>query len=59
MTVTNKGFDGASVSTCRGTNRIINQMKSVEGNTYDYVILHGGVNDAMDSAPVGVMSRCV
>ena len=56
MTVTNKGFDGASVSTCRGTNRIINQMKSVEGNTYDYVILHGGVNDAMDSAPVGVMS---
>ena len=55
MTVTNKGYDGASVSTCRGTNRIINQLKYAKGD-YDYVILHGGVNDAMDSAPVGTIS---
>ncbi len=55
MTVTNKGRDGASVSTVRGENRILTQINSVKNKKYDYIILHGGVNDAMDSAVVGNM----
>lgn len=55
-TSTNKGKDGASVSTCRKDNRILTQINSVKNIKYDYVILHGGVNDAMDSATVGKMT---
>lgn len=53
MTSTNKGKDGASVSTKRVGNRILDQITAMKNNTYNYVILHGGVNDAMDSAIVG------
>ena len=37
-------------------NRIISQVEAAKGNTYDYVILHGGINDGMDSIPVGTMT---
>lgn len=54
----NKSKSGASVSDCRGENTIINQLKAISGkNSYDYVIMHGGVNDAWDEAPVGVMTE--
>jgi lysophospholipase L1-like esterase len=54
----NKGNSGASVSNCRGTNTIINQLKAITGkNSYDYVIMHGGVNDAWDEAPIGVITE--
>lgn len=52
----NRGCDGASVSTCRKENRIINQLKSIMGNHYDFLMLHGGVNDAWDSIEVGEMT---
>lgn len=52
----NKGVDGASISDCRVNNRIIKQLNSIVGNTYDFVMLHGGVNDAWDSREVGKMS---
>ena len=51
----NKGVDGASLSTCRPSNRIVSQVKSVT-TKYDFIILHGGTNDGMDSAPIGEMS---
>ena len=50
---TNAGVDGASVSTCRGTNTISAQIIANKDNSCDIVVLHGGVNDAWDSAPVG------
>lgn len=54
----NKSKSGASVSDCRGENTVINQLKAITGkNSYDYVIMHGGVNDAWDEAPVGVMTN--
>lgn len=54
----NKGNSGASVSNCRGTNTIINQLKDVTGkSSYHYVIMHGGVNDAWDEAPIGVITE--
>ena len=52
---TNAGWSGASVSTNKSS-RIIAKMQENKNNTYDYVILHGGVNDAMTSAPLGAVS---
>lgn len=52
---TNAGVDGASVSSCRGSNTVLNQIKANRSTAYDMVVLHGGVNDAWDSAPVGKM----
>lgn len=47
---------GASISNCRGENTILNQIKKKQNNSYDFVILHGMVNDAWDSAPLGRIS---
>ena len=52
---TNAGWSGASVSTNKSS-RIIAKMQENKNNTYDYVILHGGVNDAMTKAPLGAVS---
>ena len=51
----NAGVDGASVSVCRGGNTVINQIAPNRNTAFDIVVLHGGVNDAWDSAPVGKM----
>lgn len=51
------GYGGASVSNCRGDNTILKQLKSKQGASYDIVVLHGGVNDAWDSAPVGSLTN--
>ena len=52
----NKGLSGASISDCRGTNTVINQMMAMKNYSFDLLIMHGGVNDAWDSAPVGQMT---
>lgn len=57
MTGKNLGRSGASLSTCRGTNTVVNQLVQEKNNVYDYVIMHGGVNDAWDGAPVGEMTE--
>ena len=49
------GVSGAAVSTIRPANRVITQLHDHQ-NSYDYVILHGGVNDAMSNGPIGEMS---
>jgi lysophospholipase L1-like esterase len=63
MTETNKGRVAATVAIAtdrsRGRsldNRIISQIQAVKDNNYDYVILHGGINDGMDSIAVGTMT---
>jgi len=55
----NKGKSGASISTVRGANTVIAQLKgqAVNKDKFDYVIMHGGVNDAWDTAPVGVITE--
>lgn len=55
MTGKNLGRSGASVSNCRGANTVIAQLVQSQNIAYDYVIMHGGANDAWDSAPVGEM----
>ena len=52
---TKAGVSGASVSTIRA-NRIITQLHGNQNPGYDYVVLHGGVNDAMSNGPIGEMS---
>ncbi len=51
----NKGLSGTSISTARkqtfGT--IVDQMLTQKDRDFDYVILHGGVNDAWSQAPAG------
>jgi len=53
----NLGRDGASMSTCRGNNRVINHMNNARYNKYDFVLLHGGVNDAWDVIEPGTVSK--
>ncbi len=53
---TNAGVANASVSTIVPDNRIITQLLDNKDNEYDYVIMHGGVNDAWQQAPVGTIS---
>ena len=55
MTWKNAGVSGAALSTIK-TSRIINQLHNNSGTNYDYVILHGGVNDAMESGPIGTLT---
>lgn len=52
MTVVNASSSGMPISTCR-PNSMYETLVRNKGEYYDYVILHGGVNDAWDKAPVG------
>ncbi len=56
MYFVNKGLSGASISDCRGSNTVLNQLSAMKNRTFDLVIMHGGVNDAWDSAAVGQMT---
>lgn len=53
----NKGVDGASLSTCRENNRIVNQVKGQAGKRFDFIVLHGGTNDGWDKVDVGSISQ--
>ena len=55
MAYVNAGVSGASVSTVRDA-RMIDQIKKHKDNNYDFVILHGGVNDAWSKATIGEMT---
>ncbi|MBR5286869.1 MAG: SGNH/GDSL hydrolase family protein [Clostridia bacterium] len=57
MSGANKGVSGASISNCRNANTVIAQLQNESGKTYDFVIMHGGVNDAWDVAPIGTMTE--
>ena len=57
MDYVNASVSGASCSTTRPNNRILTQLKENSGRSFDYVILHGGVNDAWDSRRVGTPTK--
>lgn len=61
LTAVNNGRSGASVSDVREvTNRggtILTQLMDKKASDFDYVLLHGGVNDAWDSVAVGTMEE--
>ena len=51
----NQSVNGWAISTSRQS-RIINELKGVKYNTYDYVIMEGGTNDAWDKCTVGTVA---
>lgn len=52
MDYTNAGIKGATISTLR--DKIIrHQLMSYASQDFDYLIMHGGINDAMAEAPIG------
>lgn len=55
----NNGRGGWAVSDCRGDNKTIYYQLCATSvcQKYDMIILHGGTNDAWDSAPLGEMSE--
>lgn len=55
MTYVNAGRRGASLST-KKSNRIITSLNENLSKSFDFVIMHGGVNDAWVEAPVGSVS---
>lgn len=61
MIVTNNGKNGHSLSDVRdysvtgGEDKRLHKM-CFDNSAYDYVILHGGVNDVMDSVPIGTIT---
>ena len=57
MECINAGVSGASVSTRFPDNRVITQMDNYKNRSFDFVIMHGGVNDAWFEAPLGQMSE--
>ena len=52
----NAAKGGATFSNVRVDNIIIDQIKKYKNKTFDYVLLQGGVNDAMDEAVIGKMT---
>jgi lysophospholipase L1-like esterase len=59
----NEGVSGAALSDCRlsrpgaGKNhQIYKQLEEHKNIDFDYVLIHGGVNDAWDSKPIGSVS---
>lgn len=52
----NASKGGATFSKKRIDNMIVTQILKHKNEKYDYVLLQGGVNDAMDEAPLGKMS---
>jgi len=57
MDYVNASVSGASCSTTRPSKRIVSQLMSNGDRAFDYVILHGGVNDAWDTETVGTVSE--
>ena len=57
LIATNAGVPGASISNSRSDRpelgRIIDQLNRERERTFDYVIVHGGVNDAWDEVEIG------
>ena len=56
LIATNNSVGGASVSTAR-PHTIMDQLMRTTNKDFDYVLLHGGVNDAWENAKVGSISE--
>lgn len=59
LIATNNGKSGTSLSDARKDRHglIHDQLLKSKDQDFDYVVLHGGVNDAWDSMPAGTVSK--
>ena len=55
MNAVNNGKSGVSVSNKRSQGTVLTQLLEKKTQDFDYVVLHGGVNDAWSLVDVGVM----
>lgn len=60
----NAGVSGAALSDCRvhrtgatKNHQIYHQLEDYAKSDFDYILIHGGVNDAWDSREIGSVSR--
>ncbi len=60
----NAGISGAALSDCRvhrpsatKNHQIYKQLEDYNNSDFDYILIHGGVNDAWDSREIGSVSR--
>ena len=53
MTVKNAANVEAAVSAAAGTSQISAQIEAEKGNSYDFVLIEGGVNDAVKAVDIG------
>ncbi len=53
----NNAKGGVSVSNVRPQGTVLSRMMEKKGQDFEYVVLHGGVNDAWSMAEVGVMEE--
>lgn len=53
----NVGVSGATFSNVRKENMIVTQILKEKKKHYDYVIVQGGINDAMEEVPLGKMTH--
>ncbi len=56
MNAVNNGKSGVSVSNKRSQGTVLTQLLEKKTEQYDYVVLHGGVNDAWSLVDVGIMT---
>ncbi len=56
MNAVNNGKSGVSVSNKRKQGTVLTQLLEKKTEQYDYVVLHGGVNDAWSLVDVGIMT---
>ena len=52
----NAGVSGATLSTVT-TNRVLDQLRKHEDQNFDYVLIEGGINDALKKVTIGGMSN--
>lgn len=57
MNAVNNGKSGVSVSNKRSQGTVLTQLLEKKTQDFDYVVLHGGVNDAWSKVDVGVMEE--
>ncbi|MBR6792884.1 MAG: hypothetical protein IKM48_00825 [Clostridia bacterium] len=57
MNAVNNGKSGISVSNKRSQGTVLTQLLEKKTQDFDYVVLHGGVNDAWSLVDVGVMEE--
>jgi len=55
MAWTNGGLNGATISDARAK-IILHELKANANKSFSYVIMHGGINDAMSGTPIGTIS---
>ncbi len=60
MTYVNTGVPGATLATYSSNatkyGRIITQLQAQADQDFDYVMIHGGLNDAHDKTPIGIVT---